>query len=399
MREFYIYGFKSRGEYTLKSARSYDDERRRLESWLGGYMGFTRAQDGKNVFISVDSRECAHNPLYKGFKAASFTDGDITLHFFILDILSSPEVSFTSGEITALIDNYVSLSGGDRIFDESTVRKKLKEYVQSGILVCEKSGGRVRYSRAGDCPIPDKCALDFFSEVMPCGVAGSFLLDKCASPSDGVFSFKHHYITDAADSEIIYLLFSAMRGGKYAEIRTLFRDGTLSGKITVVPLRIMLSRQGGRGYLAAYVPSVGRMRMFRLDSISSVKSLCGCADFDSLRADFEAMRPHIWGVSIGNADGENIGRVSFTVRYSDSEPYIHTRLVREKRCGFVERIDANHSRFTAELYDLNEILPWIRTFIGRITDISFSDPAVEARFKNDLGAMYELYGLTGEGGL
>lgn len=30
MREFYIYGFKSRDEYTGKSARSYDDERRRL---------------------------------------------------------------------------------------------------------------------------------------------------------------------------------------------------------------------------------------------------------------------------------------------------------------------------------------------------------------------------------
>lgn len=36
MREFYVYGFKSREEYNKKSARSYDDERRRVESWLGG---------------------------------------------------------------------------------------------------------------------------------------------------------------------------------------------------------------------------------------------------------------------------------------------------------------------------------------------------------------------------
>ena len=35
MREFYVYGFKSRDEYTKKSGRSYDDERRRIESWLG----------------------------------------------------------------------------------------------------------------------------------------------------------------------------------------------------------------------------------------------------------------------------------------------------------------------------------------------------------------------------
>ena len=32
MREFYVYGLKSREKYTEKSGRSYDDEHRRLES-------------------------------------------------------------------------------------------------------------------------------------------------------------------------------------------------------------------------------------------------------------------------------------------------------------------------------------------------------------------------------
>ena len=62
MRDFYIYGFKSRDEYTRKSARSYDDERRRLESWLGDSMQFHKTSDGKNVFISIDSRLTLHNP-------------------------------------------------------------------------------------------------------------------------------------------------------------------------------------------------------------------------------------------------------------------------------------------------------------------------------------------------
>ena len=42
MREFYVYGFKSRDGYTKKSARTYDDERRRMESWLGEHMGYIR---------------------------------------------------------------------------------------------------------------------------------------------------------------------------------------------------------------------------------------------------------------------------------------------------------------------------------------------------------------------
>ena len=30
MRQFYVYGFRRRGEYDRKSARSYDNERRRM---------------------------------------------------------------------------------------------------------------------------------------------------------------------------------------------------------------------------------------------------------------------------------------------------------------------------------------------------------------------------------
>ena len=69
MREFYVYGFKSRDEYDAKSARSYDDERRRIESWLGDHTGFVRTAEGKNVFISIDSRVTGHNPFYKAWKA------------------------------------------------------------------------------------------------------------------------------------------------------------------------------------------------------------------------------------------------------------------------------------------------------------------------------------------
>ena len=67
MREFYVYGFKSRDKFTRKSSRSYDDERRRIESWLGDYMSFRQTADGKNVFMSIDSRVSHHNPLYKAF--------------------------------------------------------------------------------------------------------------------------------------------------------------------------------------------------------------------------------------------------------------------------------------------------------------------------------------------
>ena len=66
MRDFYVYGFKSRDDYTKKSARSYDDEKRRIENWLGDYMKFHQTADGKKVFLSIDSRVTRHNPLCFG---------------------------------------------------------------------------------------------------------------------------------------------------------------------------------------------------------------------------------------------------------------------------------------------------------------------------------------------
>ncbi len=450
MREFYIYGFKYRAGFSWKSGRSYDDERRRLESWLGEYMQFRQTPEGKRVFLSIDSRATCHNPLYKAWKAKSFTDGDITLHFILMDILAASGQALSLGEIMVEIDRYLSGYSKPRVFDESTVRRKLKEYVAEGILAVEKQGKMVSYRRRAENRLPDTDMLDFFSEVAPCGVIGSFLLDKKMGHGN-VFVFKHHYITGAMDSEVIGLLFEAM-GEKRAVTLEMVRrrEGRISRKY-VIPLRIMASAQGGRQYLMAYVPEDNRIRSFRVDHIVTVRGEEMCSRFEELRNTLDRMQSHMWGVSTqgnqiprceakrakargyqacnaveqrgicplqhsptGRANngtkstlltwltargnkGQRLEHVEFTVHYGDYEQYIHRRLQREKRCGTVERIDQNTSRFSADVFDATELIPWIRTYICRISDIHFSDAGLEARFKHDLEEMYKLYGLEGGG--
>ena len=85
MRQFYIYGFKARTEFDGKSARTYDNERRRIESWLADYTRADYTSKGKHVYINVDSKEIPQNPLYTAWKSKSFTDNDLMLHFFLLD--------------------------------------------------------------------------------------------------------------------------------------------------------------------------------------------------------------------------------------------------------------------------------------------------------------------------
>lgn len=41
------------------------------------------------------------------------------------------------------------------------------------------------------------------------------------------------------------------------------------------------------------------------------------------------------------------------------------------------------------------MIPWIRTFICRITEIHFSNEAIDRQFKKDVQVMYEMYGVGG----
>ena len=360
IREFYINGFKSRQDYTIQSARSYDNEKRRIESYMNDYIDYHITPGGKVPYLSIDTRITQHNPLYRVWKTKSFTDHDIILHFLILDLLHTPL------SMSELMDQIDEKTNHTYLYDESTLRKKLKEYVKEGLLITTKKGKKI---------------YDFFSEVSHCGVIGSYILDK-QEKEDSLFGFKHHYLTHVLDSEVLYDLFNAIHQHKYVSLKT------SRNRIKVLPLSIFISVQDGRQYLMAYICQSKKMYSFRLDHIVSIKSLEEAEDFEIYRKELEEMKKHLWGVSFSNGSLET---VEFTLHHEPWEEHIYRRLLREKRCGYVERLNENTSRFYAEVYDVKEMIPWIRTFICRIQSISISNKEVEDQFKQDLEEMYRYY--------
>ena len=106
IRDFYVYGFKGRDEFSAKSKRVYDDENRRVKGWLEDCMDSYYEETGKKVFISIDSRKIVRNPLYISFKTKSFTDRDIILHFCLLDFLSEGESTLRQC-MEALTEHYL----------------------------------------------------------------------------------------------------------------------------------------------------------------------------------------------------------------------------------------------------------------------------------------------------
>lgn len=384
LRSFYVYGFRHRDEFTQKSARSYDNERRRVESWLGDYMSFSQDEDGRRVFLSVDSRAIPENPLYRAFRTKSFTDRDIMLHFHILDILKGSgglPIADLMDELAERLSEFES----DDLPDESTVRKKLREYASLGLINMEKQGRKTIYVLSEDHADLSSwdAAAAFFSEAAPLGVIGSFLQDRLAEKCS-CFRFKHHYILNALDSEALCGLFTAIRE------RRLITFSFGKNTMTALPLKVYIGTRTGRQYILAWSPKNERLSFYRIDMMDCLKTGEVCESPADLNARLDAFCSHAWGVAGNNCI--RLKHIEMTVFAGPDEKHIVERLEREKRCGRVERLDDTHWHFTADVYDPLEMLPWLRTFTGRVTDLQCSDRRVLTRFWKDFEEMSQMYG-------
>ena len=413
MRDFFLYGFKTREEYDRKSARSYDNERRRIQSYLGSLISFRQTPSGKNAFISLEGRSVTHNPLYQAFKAKSFTNKDITLHFLLLDILLGN--SYSLKDILRIMDTeYLTAFQNPISFDESTLRKKLKEYEELGIVVSEKCGKSVTYRLSEDeiCLTEYKEAIRFFTEESPLGVIGSYLEDcmqadaeqayptgrndengKCLSHKNDCageyLTFKNHYIMNAYDAEITELILQGIHEKRLLEITSFSRGDAGVKQQTVIPYKLYVSTQGGRNYLFCMDADNLRPYSLRVDYIQKGKVGEVCADYDRLLKVCERAGEHMWGVSC--AKYRRYEHIEMDILVGTDEAFIVRRLEREKRCGTVSKVDEETYRFSADVLDAYEMMPWIRTFFGRIKAIRCDNEDVKNQLKIDMVKMLKQY--------
>ena len=396
MRQFFVYGFRSRDEFDTKSGRSYDNEKRRVESWLKDYMFFRRDANGKSVFMSVDSRQIHNNPLYKAWKTSSFTRNDISLHFLLLDLLSDGSFWEISEILECIDTEYMPSFQNTLEIDESTLRKKVKEYVELGLIVASKQGKKVVYRISEDKTDITmwKEAFCFFSEGSSLGVVGSFLMDKFDDKPE-YFSFKHRYLLFALDSGIMLDLLLAIQSNNNVELELLSGKGSKkkTRNRNVVPLKIFISVQSGRQYLAAYSTWKKEICFIRLDMVQKVKQLEVVDNYEDYQERLLKEQSYIWGVSIGAGRIEHIEMV---LKVNLKETYIVRRLEREKRCGTVKQLSDDTWQFSADVFDAMELLPWLRTFIGRIVSLTCSNEKVEEQFWEDLLVLAGQYGINND---
>lgn len=391
VRDFFVYGFKTRDEFKDKSPRTYDNERRRLESWLGPYVQKDYVSKGSNISLAIDSNLLDTNPLFQVWETKSFTDNDIILHFLILDLLENGK-ALTAEEITdRLLTEY------DALFDTQTVRRKCNAYEKEGLLYKKKEGKTVRYYLDNSLTIWLKNnpavmdALAFYQIAGNLGIIGNEILEQLDARNQ-TFRVKHSFFVHTLEEEILLCLLNAMNQKSNVQLEL---KGSKKGMVTstqVVPLQIFTSTRSGRRFLCGYLNKTRRFSCYRLDTIKNVVLLDEALEYDDLQRKLDRNRARLWGVSFQNENRRHLDKLTMTLQvYEPTENYILERLKREGRGGTVTKLERNIYQYEIEVFDCNEMLPWIRTFIGRILSLECTAKSVEHRFYQDLQTMYEMY--------
>lgn len=392
VRDFLIYGFKSREDFSIRSGRTYDNERRRIESWLSEYIQADFGSQGKTLSLLLDSNLLHTNPIYRVWKSKSFTTNDLLLHFFFLDLFQEG-ASFSAEELTDEI-----LKHYDMLFETQLIRKKANEYVKEGILTARKKGRCLLYAMQPELSgaalelLPALLqAVRFCQLTMPLGFIGSTILDSRKTENE-TFLVKHGYYGFTLEDEVLFLLLKAMQKQQSVTVqnRSNKPHHTQEETFSVVPLKILVSTRTGRRFLCAYHLRSRRFTSLRLDQIQHVTFGEPFSDYSQYREKLDRNLPSCFGVSFGTDHEPDCIRLTLSIR-EGPEDYILHRLLREGRGGTVRRTAPDTYTYEISVFDGNELMPWIKTFIGRILSFESNNTFLRQKFYRDIRTMANMY--------
>ncbi len=415
VRDFFVYGFKSRSDFPGKTARTYDDERRRIVSWLPEYAAedYTEGGKSKNISLQIDQKKLLTNPLYRVWETKSFTDRDLSLHFFLLKLLQERDAAFSAAELTDLLMDEYGYEA-----DLQSVRRKCNEYVEEGLLAVRKEGKTIRYCREilyKELPHAEKL-LDLircFQMDQPLGIVGHTILEEQRSENE-IYRVKHGFPTFTLEDEILLTLLEAIRQQQKVQIRVQSNRRTPeeSSQKAGFPVQIFVSVRSGRRFVCLYMINKrsSHFHCVRLDQIKEASILPDkVPEGKDLKHILASVQPKVWGVSFSPLlPGQKpFQKLVLTIHANErTEPYIVQRLVREGEGGTIEKIAPDTFRYEKIVKDAMEMFPWVRSFIGRIVDLKIygtdgqqtfeENEQLEKTFFADLERMYQAYEITGD---
>ena len=181
----------------------------------------------------------------------------------------------------------------------------------------------------------------------------------------------------------MYILLEAINEKCFVEI-----ESERFGLRTIIPLKIFISTQTGRAYVVFWNKNEDMLFSENLELILAAKKSEICSEYELYEKKLSEMECHIWGVSFKMEKTSELEHVRFVIEYptEKEKSYIPARIKREAVTGAVKELDDCHSEFSADIIDSNEIVPWISSFFGRITELEFP---YASRIKEDVSLLAE----------
>ena len=400
VRNLYLEGFNNylETENLGKSSRAFTNNLNSIRNFLDERFitSKTNTKKKSNPVISFDTREETENPLFALWKTSNSIASNLSFDFAIMDILEDfPDginwFSLASDNYSTkhvdLLEQYVSKG-----IDKKGIQVKLKKLAEAGVIEFSEDKKKIR--KTDTKRIKEllasrdvKQAIQFASETCPLGVIGSFILDSLSNvdsePVNTPIHYKHHFVFNSIDYEIMYILLEAINEKCFVEI-----ESERFGLRTIVPLKIFISTQTGRTYVVFWNKTSKTFFSENLESILAARKTDTCSEYDLYKRRLSEMECHMWGVSFKMEKTEELEHVRFVIEYPSEEEksYIPARIKREAVTGTVKEQDEFHSEFTADIIDSKEIIPWIRSFIGRVTELDFP---YASRIKEDINLLAE----------
>lgn len=392
-RDFFVYGLRGRGDYRFVSARSYDNERRRIESYLSEHIVKRHDSKGKTISISSNTTAKTSNPLFKIWQTKSFTKMDCFLHFVILDILSVNQSLSVNDAAEIISRDYAFDMDGEPV-DTMTIRNKLNEYVRLGILEVNKQGKTLYYSlyqNLLDKLKPDTkeglyTALSFYKNILPGGFIGHSVNRTRVSP----FIYKQIFFSQVLDDEVLVQVLGAIRDKKSAVLNIVNTKSSSGVKSSVVPLMVLSNTRTGRRYVGIYSTRKNKYSTVRVDYIKDVDIGDIQPEYDSIKDKYSILMKNTFSIMNKSAEGLQNVRMLLSIDEA-TEQYMINRIKREGRHGVLNWVDNNVFEYTINVADTLEMVPWLRTFIGRIINIEGTETGIISQFKKDIETMMSMY--------
>lgn len=406
VREIYIESFHSRdGHISIHSpsGRSEAEAKSRLHAFFEENF-ITKNFENEDV-LKFDSRSVKKNPLFDIWKMCHFKPEYLTRDFALFDLLSTEEYKNGLSDYDLKCDD----SGKNRLefyTGKQVSHKQLDLYIPSlltdGILnvkeIFNDEGKLLKstYTLANTKRLQDLikndsqilAAIQFASEVFPCGVIGSYIIDSVdKQDSPATFNFKHHFIYNTLDSEVLYTIFTAINEKRYISIKC------KNGIILATPIQVRFSARDGRSYIVYHTETQNHkgFKLENLENIISIKKEKPCSNYDSYLNEFNSIKINLWGKSILSGEMKT-EHVEFTIQYNDTESYILKRLQREAFSGKIENDEnENKASFSFDLFDSKELVPWIRSYFGRVTNFNFENKELQQQITDEISKLYILY--------